>query len=163
MAGHSRKLPPAAFTITPDPLESPEVLALLERHLAEMQACSPACKVHALDATRLKEPGVTFFAARHDGELAAVGALKRLAGSEGEIKSMRAADSWRGSGAGEAILLHLIATARAEGLTWLGLETGKGPVFEPAHALYRKHGFTPCEAYADYVIDEFSTCMGLDL
>lgn len=163
MAQDGRKLPPAAFTITPDPLESADVLALLERHLEEMHANSPACKVHALDASRLKEPGVTFYAARIDGELAAVGALKRLGDSQGEVKSMRAADSWRGTGAGEAILLHLIAEARAEGLTWLGLETGQGPVFEPAHALYRKHGFAPCDAYADYVIDEFSTCMGLDL
>ena len=157
------KLPPAAFAIAPDLLESPDVLVLLERHLAEMHANSPACKVHALDATRLKEPGVTFFAARKDGELAAVGALKRLGNGQGEIKSMRAADAFRGTGAGEAILLHLIAVARAERLAWLGLETGQGPVFEPAHALYRKHGFAPCAAYADYVIDDFSLCMGMEL
>lgn len=157
------KLPPDAFSIAPDPLEDAEVLALLERHLAEMHANSPACKVHALDATRLKEPGVTFYAARHDGALAAVGALKRLGNGQGEIKSMRAADAYRSTGAGEAILLHLIAQARAEGLTWMGLETGQGPVFDPAHRLYQKHGFTPCDAYADYVIDDFSICMGLDL
>ena len=159
----SSKLPPAAFAIAPDPLESEDVLELLGLHLAEMNANSPACKVHALDAERLKQPGVTFYAARKDGELAAVGALKRLGDGQGEIKSMRAAQDWRGTGAGEAILLHLIAQARAEGMTWLGLETGQGPVFEPAHALYRKHGFAPCDAYADYVIDDFSTCMGLDL
>ena len=159
----SSKLPPAAFAIAADPLESEDVLALLGLHLAEMHANSPACKVHALDAERLKQPGVTFYAARKDGELAAVGALKRLGEGQGEIKSMRAAQDWRGTGAGEAILLHLIAQARAEGMTWLGLETGQGPVFEPAHALYRKHGFAPCDAYADYVIDDFSTCMGLDL
>lgn len=163
MAQAGRKFPPAAFSITPDPLESADVLALLERHLEEMHANSPACKVHALDAKRLKEPGLTFYAARLDGELAAVGALKRLGADQGEIKSMRAADKWRGTGAGEALLLHLIAAARAQGLTWLGLETGQGPVFEPAHALYRKHGFAPCEAYADYVIDDFSLCMGLAL
>ena len=77
------KRPSPVFTIAPDPLEAPEVLALLELHLEEMHRCSPSCKVHALDAGRLKEPGVTFFAARHDGDLAAVGALKRLgAGAE---------------------------------------------------------------------------------
>ena len=157
------KLRPEAFVITPDPLDSPEVLALLERHLEEMHRCSPACKVHALDATRLKEPGVTFYAARFNGELAAVGALKRLGNRQGEIKSMRAHEAHRGTGAGEAILLHLLATARSEGLTWLGLETGRHEVFEPAHRLYAKHGFAPCDAYADYVIDDFSICMGLDL
>ncbi len=157
------RLPREAFAITPDPLEAPVVLALLERHRAEMHRCSPACKVHALDATRLKEPGVTFFAARRDGELAAVGALKRLGDRQGEIKSMRAADAYRGAGAGEAILLHLIDVARAQELTWLGLETGRHEVFEPAHRLYARHGFAPCEAYADYVIDDFSICMGLSL
>lgn len=157
------KLRPDAFVITPDPLDSPETLALLERHLEEMHRCSPACKVHALDATRLKQPGVTFYAARCKGELAAVGALKRLGNRHGEIKSMRAPDAHRGTGAGEAILLHLLATARTEGLTWLGLETGRHEVFEPAHRLYAKHGFAPCDAYADYVIDDFSICMGLHL
>nr|WP_237392358.1 GNAT family N-acetyltransferase [Aurantiacibacter rhizosphaerae] len=144
-------------------MESPDVLALLDRHLAEMHRSSPACKVHALDAARLKEPGVTFFTARHDGELAAVGALKRLGNRQGEIKSMRAADSYRRTGAGEAILLRLIAAARAEKLTWLGLETGRHAVFEPAQRLYAKHGFVPCDAYADYVLDDFSMCMGMDL
>lgn len=155
--------PQAAFAIAPDPLEAADVLALLARHLEEMHRCSPSCKVHALDATRLKEPGVTFFAARRDGELAAVGALKRIGNNQGEIKSMRAADGFRGTGAGEAILLHLIQTARDEGLTWLGLETGRHQVFEPAQRLYAKHGFAPCPAYADYVLDDFSMCMGLDL
>lgn len=157
------KLPAHAFTIGPDPLEAPDVLALLDRHLKEMHRCSPACKVHALDAERLKQPNVTFFAAHHDGELAAVGALKRLGDGQGEIKSMRAADSFRGTGAGEAILLHLIDTARAEGMTWLGLETGRHEVFVPAQRLYEKHGFAPCDAYADYVLDDFSLCMGMDL
>ncbi len=152
-----------AFVIAPDTLEAPDVLALLERHLEEMHRCSPACKVHALDAARLKEPGVTFFVARQHGELAAVGALKRLGDRRGEIKSMRAADAFRGAGAGEAILLHLIATARDEGLTWLGLETGRHEVFEPAQRLYAKHGFAPCDAYAHYVLDDFSMCMGMDL
>lgn len=157
------KLAPDAFDIAPDPLQSAEVLALLERHLEEMHRCSPACKVHALDAQRLKQPGVTFYAVRLHGELAAVGALKRLGDRKGEIKSMRAADAFRGAGAGEAILLHLIATARVEGMVWLGLETGRHSAFEPAQCLYAKHGFSPCEAYADYVLDDFSMCMSLDL
>ena len=152
-----------ALAIAPDPLEAADVLDLLERHLEEMHRCSPACKIHALDAARLKERGVTFFVARQYGELAAVGALKRLGDRRGEIKSMRAADAFRGTGAGEAILLHLIATARDEGLVWLGLETGRHEVFEPAQRLYAKHGFEPCDAYADYVLDDFSICMAKDL
>jgi putative acetyltransferase len=159
----SGRLAPADFTIAADPLDDPEVLALLQHHLDEMHACSPACKVHAMPAERLRALDVTFFAARVEGKLAAVGALKDLGDGTGEIKSMRAAPEWRGKGAGEAILLHLIAEARARSYRWLGLETGRGPAFEPAHALYRKHGFAPCPAYADYVLDDFSVCMGLSL
>lgn len=158
-----RKPPAGGFAIAADPATDPEVLALLQHHLDEMHANSPACKVHAMPAKRLREADVSFFVARADGALAAVGALKDLGDNTGEIKSMRAARAWRGTGAGEAILLHLIAEARQRGYRWLGLETGCGPVFEPAHGLYRKHGFAPCEAYADYVIDDFSTCMGMDL
>ena len=147
------------FSIARDTLESADVLALLQRHLDEMHASSPACKVHAMPAERLRAPDVTFFAARQHGRLAAVGALKELDAARGELKSMRAADDFRGQGAGQAILLHLIEEARRRGYTWLGLETGRGPVFEPAHALYRKHGFEVCEGFADYVPDDFSTCM----
>ena len=150
----------AGFLIAVDRLESEDVLALLQRHLDEMHASSPACKVHAMPAQRLRGADVTFFAARRDGELAAVGALKELDAKRGELKSMRAADRFRGTGAGQAILLHLIAEARRRGYEWLGLETGRGPVFEPAQALYRKHGFVQCDGFADYVPDDFSLCMG---
>ena len=72
---------------------------------------------------------------------------------------MRAAPDYRGKGAGEAILLHLISEARDRGYTWLGLETGKPEPFKPAHNLYLKHGFAECEPFGDYVSDDFSMCM----
>jgi len=33
----------------------------------------------------------------------------------------------------------------------------------PAQALYRKHGFTECEDFGDYVGDDFSVCMSRTL
>jgi putative acetyltransferase len=76
---------------------------------------------------------------------------------------MRAAPVYRGQGAGEAILLHLIAEARRRGYRWLGLETGRPAAYLPAQALYRKHGFAECEDFGDYVGDEFSLCMSRTL
>jgi putative acetyltransferase len=49
--------------------------------------------------------------------------------------------------------------ARVRGYRCLYLETGTGPAFEPAHALYRKNGFTACEAFGDYSATDFNTFM----
>jgi putative acetyltransferase len=147
---------------TDDPLR-PEIAALLDLHLAEMHSWSPACKVHAMPAERLREADVTFFSAWDGDTLAAVGALKELDFARGELKSMRAAPEFRGKGAGQAILLHLIEEARRRGYTWLGLETGRPEPFQPAAALYRKHGFAECADFGDYLGDEFSVCMSRSL
>jgi len=151
------------YRIIEDDLSGVAVQALVALHLSGMHEHSPACKVHALPLDKLREPGVTFYSAWADGSLAAIGALKELDGARGELKSMRAAPEWRGKGAGEAMLLHLLAEARARGYRWVGLETGRGEAFEPALGLYRKHGFAPCEAFSDYVVDGFSQCLGLGL
>ena len=153
----------AGFVIAPDDLTAPDVLALLALHLERMHKWSPADKVHALPAEKLRATGVSFFAARANGEVAAVGALKELDAASGEIKSMRAADSWRGRGAGKAILLALVAEARARGYAWVGLETGRHPEFDAAHLLYEAHGFRECPSFGDYVSDDFSLCMRLEL
>jgi putative acetyltransferase len=141
-----------------DPLR-PEVAALLALHLTEMHALSPPCKVHAMPAERLREADVTFYSAWDGDALAAVGALREIDAARGELKSMRATPAYRGKGAGEAILLHLIAEAQRRGYTWLGLETGRPAAYFPAQSLYRKHGFAECADFGDYIGDEFSMCM----
>jgi putative acetyltransferase len=149
----------ADYRIAPDDPLRPEIAALLDLHLTEMHRWSPACKVHAMPAERLREPDVTFFAAWDGDSLAAVGALKELDPARGELKSMRAAPEYRGKGAGQAVLLHLMNEARRRGYAWLGLETGRPEPFQPAAALYRKHGFAECAPFGNYVSDEFSICM----
>ena len=148
-----------AYHIVRDDLSGPEVADLLRLHLEEMHQWSPACKVHALPLERLREPDVAFWSAWDGERLAAVGALKELGGGRGELKSMRAAPEYRGKGAGEAILLHLLGEARSRGYCWLGLETGRPEPFVPARRLYEKHGFAECPAFGDYVSDDFSLCM----
>ena len=148
-----------SYRIVRDDCTGEAVLALLQAHLDEMHQWSPACSVHALPAERLRAPEVSFFAAWDGDALAAVGALKELAPDRGELKSMRAAPAYRGKGAGEAILRHLMAEAEARGYRWVGLETGRPEPFLPAVRLYRKHGFADCAPFGDYVSDEFSMCM----
>jgi putative acetyltransferase len=152
-----------AYSIVRDDLSGPEVAVLLRLHLDEMHRWSPACKVHALPLERLREPDVTFFSAWDGERLAAVGALKDLGNARGELKSMRAAPEYRGKGAGEAILLHLMDQARSRGYSWLGLETGRPEPFVPARRLYEKHGFAECPPFGDYVSDVFSLCMSRTL
>ncbi len=135
------------------------MLALLQTHLDEMHRWSPACKVHALPAERLRAGDVTFFCAWDGETLVAVGALKDLDGGRGELKSMRAAPAYRGKGAGRAMLDHLIAEARARQMTWLGLETGRPAPFADARRLYAANCFAECPPFGDYVSDDFSLCM----
>lgn len=149
--------------ITEDDLSAEDVQALVALHLGGMHAESPACKVHALPLEKLRQPGVTFYAARVHGALAAIGAIKHLDAAHGELKSMRAAPEWRGKGVGEAMLLHLMSVARTRGYTRLSLETGRTAAFAPAVALYRKYGFTECTGFGDYIVDEFSQCLTCEI
>jgi putative acetyltransferase len=151
------------YRIIEDDLRGAAVVELLAFHLAEMHELSPPCKVHAMPVERLRQPDVTFYSAWEGEALAAVGALRAIDASRGELKSMRATPAYRGKGAGEAILRHLIAEARRRGYTWLGLETGRPAAYLPAQSLYRKHGFTECEDFGDYLGDEFSVCMSRTL
>ena len=151
------------YRVIEDDLSGDEVAALLRLHLDEMHQWSPAEKVHAMPIERLRAPDVTFYSAWDGETLAAVGAIKHLDATRGELKSMRAAPEYRGKGAGKAILLRLLEEARQRGYAWLGLETGRPEPFRPAQQLYASHGFTECEAFADYVPDEFSLCMSRTL
>jgi len=150
-------------TIREDDLSGEAIRALVALHLGGMHANSPACKVHALPVERLRQPGVTFYSAWVGPDLAGMGALRRLDARHGELKSMRVAPEWLGQGIGKAMLRHLLAEARRMGLSRVSLETGQGPAFEPALALYRSHGFVNCPAFADYVLDDFSQCLTLEL
>ena len=153
----------AEYAIREDDLTGPEIAALLHLHLDEMHRWSPPESVHAMPIERLRQPDVTFFSAWDGNRLAACGAIKQLGATHGELKSMRADPAWRGRGAGKAVLAHLLMVARARGYTRVSLETGKPDRFLPARRLYESHGFVPCPAFGDYVEDQFSMCMTLQL
>ena len=132
-------------------LDHGDVRALLAQHFAEMRAGSPAEACHVLPIDGLKDPAIRFFTLREGGELLGCGALKRLEpGGHGEIKSMRTADAALGRGVGKAVLDHLLAIARAEGITRISLETGSTEQFAAANRLYEKNGFERTGAFGDY-------------
>ena len=146
-----------------DDLSGPEVAALLDDHLAAMHANSPPGSVHALDLAGLRDPDLTFWSAWNGDELAGIGALKALDEDHGEVKSMRTAPAYLRRGVAAAVLAEIIATARARGYDRVSLETGHGPPFDAALALYVRFGFVPCGPFAGYSRDSFSRFFSLEL
>ena len=106
---------------------------------------------------------MTFWSVWEGEALLGVGALKRLSADHGEVKSMHAAEAVRGRGVGSALLRHIIAVARARGMTRLSLETGAWPYFVPARRFYTRHGFVECPPFSDYRPDPNSVFMTLAL
>ena len=134
----------------------PEIAGLISRHLTLMRASSPACSVHAMEATDLAEAGALFVAA-FDGDLpVAMGALKPLSQNHGELKSMHVLSERRGEGFAAAILARLLAEARALGIKQVSLETGSQDAFAPARAFYVRHGFVECDPFEGYGPDPAS-------
>ena len=168
-------------------LDDPRVVALLHTHLAQARAETAPGSAHALDLSGLRSPDVAFWSAWEGGSpheasedgapfgeprggatlggatLVGVGALRRLSAGHGEVKSMHTAAGARGRGVGAALLRHIIAAARARGMTRLSLETGSWPYFAPARALYARHGFVECPPFGDYRPDPNSVFMTLAL
>ncbi len=146
-----------------DDLQGTDIIALLEEHLADMFATSPAESVHALDLNALKAPDIHFFSARKDGKLMGCVAVKQHSDTEAELKSMRTTRAARGTGAGYALLLHAISFCREKGFTTLSLETGTQPFFDTARKLYYRNGFKDCGPFASYQPDPNSHFMTLAL
>ena len=144
-------------------LDDPRVIALLHSHLVRARAETAPGSAHALDLSGVRAPEVTFWSAWEGDALGGIGALKRLTADHGEVKSMHTAEAARRRGVGSAILRHIIAAARAGGMTRLSLETGSWPYFAPARALYTRHGFVECGPFCDYRPDPNSVFMTLAL
>ena len=66
-------------------------------------------------------------------------------------------------GVATLLLDPIIAEVRMAGMTRLSLETGIGPVFNAALALYRKRGFVDGEAFSDCRRSAFNQFLHLPL
>src|SRR5215469_2806019 len=144
-------------------LTDPRVLELLSAHLTSARAETAPGSDHALAVAGLQSPDIRFWTIWEGGTLLGMGALKRLSANHGEVKSMYVTEAARRKGTGSAMLRHIVAAARASGMSRLSLETGSWEYFRPARALYSSYGFVECPPFADYVLDPNSVFMTLDL
>lgn len=149
--------------IIPGDFSDERVLTLLREHLAGMQQNSPPGSVYALAASALQAPDIAFFTAWRGEALLGCAALKHLGVSSGEIKSMRTAPAFLRQGVASELLEHLLTLARSRGYQRVSLETGSGPAFEPALALYRRRGFRNGDPFGDYQSTAFNQFLHLDL
>ncbi len=145
-----------AIDIRPGDMAAGPVCALLALHLAGMHAVSPPGTVYALDLGGLSTSDIRVWTAWIGDRLAGIGALKALGNGAGEIKSMRTDPDFLRRGVAKALLDHLIGAAKARQMTRLSLETGSGPEFEAALALYRRNGFANGAAFGDYLPSAFN-------
>jgi putative acetyltransferase len=146
--------------IVVDDLTGPEIAAMLDEHLADMETATPGPESrHALDLSGLRAPEVTFWSAWDGDELVGCGALKLLSDDHGELKSMRTSPTRRRGGVASVLLAHIIDHAQSAGITRLSLETGSGEFHAPARKLYEKFGFVECGPFANYGPDPNSTFM----
>jgi putative acetyltransferase len=139
---------------TPD---QPAVRALLEAGDAYMAALYPPESNHMLDLCALKEPEVTFFVARDDGQVIGCGAMVNSGDGWAEIKRMFVAPAARGQQVGRKLLQIIEATAAERGVTILRLETG---IKQPqALSLYRSAGYRDIGPFGQYALDPLSVFM----
>ena len=147
MAGGGKTLP---WQIFEGEFDREDVRALLSQHFAEMRAGSPPEACHVLPIDGLKSPEISLYTLRDNGVLLGCGALKILSGEHCELKSMRTADAALGRGVGQAMLDHLLGTARQRGMNRVSLETGSTSQFAAANRLYEKNGFERTGPFGDY-------------
>lgn len=97
-------------------------------------------------AARYCEPnGHLLVALADSGEVKGMVAYKKLSECTCEMKRLYVKESFRGSGAGDALIKEIITIARNEGLDEMVLDT-----IEPlkaAIALYERNGFVQCAPY----------------
>lgn len=151
------------FVIREDDLSGEATRALLALHLAGMHASSPPGSVFALDLSGLQAPDVTVWTVWDNDTILGVGGLRALGDGLGELKSMRTHPDHLRKGVAASLLDHMIGQARRRGLVRLSLETGSGPAFAAALALYRRRGFIDGEPFSTYARSAFNRFLHMQL
>jgi GNAT superfamily N-acetyltransferase len=91
-------------------------------------------------------PRGAFYLVELDGQVVAMGGLRRSDDGVGELKRVYVRPSGRGHRLGEAIATRLVADARAFGYRKVRLDTL--PFMQTAQALYVAMGFVDCAPYS---------------
>jgi putative acetyltransferase len=144
-----------ALVIAAEMADQPEVRSLLVQSDAYFANLYPAESNHLVDIAALCGPAVRFLVARLDATAVGCGALVLGPSGEAEIKRMFVAPRARRLKIGRQMLDALEATARAEGVRIVRLETG---IRQPeALQLYRSNGYVECGPFGSYQPDPLST------
>ena len=130
--------------------DTDDVAELLAYHVAEARAATPPEFSFALPGNALLAEDITFWAAREAGVLLGFAALKDLGDGTGEVKSMRTAPEHLRKGVASRLIDTIVEAAKTRGYGALYLETGVTEDYLAARKLYERHGFAPCEPFADY-------------
>lgn len=147
----------------PVDFDSPQVRDLLSYHVQDMREISPPGTSYALDLDSLRLPSITFLAAWDGEQLLGIGALKEIEPNHGEIKSMRTHPEHLRKGVAAILLERLIELARQRRYLRVSLETGTGPGFAAAEALYRRYGFRNGPVFGEYRESPHNQFMHLEL
>jgi putative acetyltransferase len=151
------------FLIRTADFSDPQLHRLIALHLEAARANSPEGYSFALGVDALRRPEISLFVAYEGGDLVAMGAVKTLTPKHGELKSMRTAPQHLRKGAATAMLTHLLGEARRRGMKRVSLETGTTAVYQPAVALYVRHGFQAGDTFGDYAPSPHNRCYHLEL
>jgi len=142
-----------------DDVTGPDVIRLLETHLAHARLHTPIEQVFALDLDGLRARGMHFWTGWLDDDLVTMGGLRVIEIHHGEIKSMHTIERLRGQGIAGRMLDYLIAEARNMGLKRMSLETGSQAAYAPARSLYASRDFAECGSLPGYPESEWSAFM----
>ena len=135
----------------------PQITRLLTQSHMLMDELFPNEANSYLELESLLDDKVHFFAAQYkNSNYVACGAFV-LFNDYAEIKSMFVDPEYRGQSIGDAILTHMIGCLNKKSVSVVKLETGT--LLESALALYKKHGFKYCDAFANYTENNYSLFM----
>lgn len=157
--------------LIPRPYGHPDVVALtqeVQAHYSELYG--GAGDESSVDVADFEAPTGHFVVGYLDGVPVAMGGWRRLGDRPGlpsphsaEIKRMYVAPCARRRGLSRVLLAELETSARAAGVDWLVLETGRPQT--SALALYRSCGYTEVDGnpYGHYVSEPDAVHLGKSL
>ncbi len=102
---------------------------------------------HLKDLTSLKPPDGIIYLLVVEGDIAGMGALRKLSNEIGEIKRMYIRPLYRGRGYGKQMLNKLLEVGREFGCSSFVLETSK--FMAAAQHIYKSAGFIEREEYPE--------------
>ena len=127
------------------------VAAIIRRVMPEFGADGPGFAIHDAEVDTMSlayaKPRSAYFVVESDGVVIGGGGVAPLDGGDPEVCELRKMyflPEARGIGAGSAMMLRCLDTARAHGFKRCYLETLTG--MDAAQALYARHGFRKIDA-----------------